>query len=93
MARQLTPQHEELIDRIAASGEYADIDDVITEALSLLDAHGQRLRWLRAQMATAEEQVKRGEVVELTDEVLDELDREVDERLQRGETPSTDAFP
>jgi hypothetical protein len=50
------------------------IDEAVTD--------GQRLQWLRAKMATAEEQVRRGEVVELTDELLEELDREVDGRLR-----------
>jgi putative addiction module CopG family antidote len=93
MPRQLTPQHEALIDRIVASGQYSDGDEVITEALRLLDAHDQRVNWLRSKMATAEEQVKRGEVVEFTDQFLDELDREVDERLRRGDRPSPDVCP
>jgi Arc/MetJ-type ribon-helix-helix transcriptional regulator len=93
MPRQLSPQHEALIDRIAAAGHYTDVDDVITEALRLLDAHDRQVRWLRSKMATAAIQVERGEVVEFTDDFLDELDREVDERMRRGDTPGSDVCP
>lgn len=53
----------------------------------------QHVRWLRSKMASAEEQVRRGEVVEFTDQFLDDLDREVDERLRCGDAPSPDVIP
>jgi putative addiction module CopG family antidote len=91
--RQLTPQHEALIDQIVASGQYDDPDQVVTEAPRLLHEQDERQQWLRSKMATAAEHVKRGEVVEFTDELLDEIDREVDERLRRGDSPNPDVCP
>ncbi len=89
----LTPQLEALVRQKVETGLYNNASEVVREALRLLDERDQRQSWLRSKMATAEEQVKRGEVVEFTDELLDELDREVDERLRRGDTPSPDVCP
>ena len=95
MSLQLTSQLEAKIEEIMAAGDYPDPEAVLIDALSLLEERErpQQLEWLRAKMASAAEQVKRGEVVEFTDEFLEELDREVDERLRRGDLPSSYVCP
>jgi antitoxin ParD1/3/4 len=93
MTVTLPPQLEVLVRQKVESGLYSDSETVVREALRLLDARDRRVDWLRSKMITAEEQVKRGEVVEFTDEFLNELDREVDERLLRGDAPSPDVCP
>jgi antitoxin ParD1/3/4 len=93
MSIELTPQTEALIRQKVASGRYASADEAIATAVRLLDEHDRRMDWLRSKMASAAEQVKHGDVVELTDAFLAELDREVDERLRRGDTPSPDVCP
>lgn len=79
----LTPQLEQLIQRKVESGSYNNASDVVREALRLLDARDQELSWPRQKMADAAEQVRRGEVVEVTDTFWDDLDREVDARIAR----------
>lgn len=89
----LTPKLEELIQNKVESGYYNNASEVVREALRLLETRDRRLTWLRAQMADSLEQVQRGEVYEVTDEFWADLDREVDERLARGEVPNPDVCP
>ena len=89
----LTPKLEELIQQKVESGYYNNASEVVREALRLLETRDQQLSWLRAKMAESEEQVRRGEVYEDTDEFWEALDREVDERLARGDVPSPDVCP
>lgn len=67
--------------------------DVVSEALWLLETRDRDDAWLRQKMADAGEQVRRGEMVEMTDTFWDDLDREVDERIARGHVPSPDVCP
>lgn len=66
---------------------------VVEQALRLLETRDRQLTWLRAQMADSLEQVQRGEVYEDNDEFWADLDREVDERLSRGEVANPDVCP
>lgn len=89
----LTPKLEELIQDKVESGYYNNASEVVREALRLLETRDRQLTWLRAQMADSLEQVQRGEVYEDTDEFWADLDREVDERLSRGEVANPDVCP
>ena len=89
MPRQLTPDHEALVERLAASGAYGDADHVIGEALRLLDDRF-RLQQLRAKLQVG---LASGEGIELTPEYMDRLEREAEEAYQRGEQPNPDACP
>jgi antitoxin ParD1/3/4 len=89
----LTPQLEALVRPKVETGLYRNASEVVHEALLLLDLRDRRISWLRSKMATAQEQVKRGQVIEFSHEFLVELDRDVEDRLRRGDTPSPDVCP
>lgn len=89
----LTPQLENLIRQKVATGRYNNASEVVREALRLLDDQDQHDAWLRSKIAVAEQQVRDGHVVEDSDAFWDELDREVDERMRRGDQPNPDVCP
>lgn len=77
--------HATIRQRVA-SGDYGDETAVIRAALAALDARNhERLRVLRAKVAAGFAEAERGEVVEWTPELMDELEREADEMDRRGE--------
>jgi hypothetical protein len=59
----------------------------------LLQDEADRLQHLRALLAIGLEQADRGELIELTPEFLDEINREVDERFSRDKMPNPDVGP
>jgi antitoxin ParD1/3/4 len=65
---------------------------VVREALRLLEER-DRLARLRAAIAVGDAQIARGEGIPYTPELLVELDREVDERVRRGDRPNPDVWP
>ncbi len=88
MTVTLTPQLEALIQQKVAGGSYQTADDVIAEALTLLDERDRRRRLLAA-LAEGEQ----GDGIPFTPELLEEIDREGDERLRRGDKPGPDVRP
>lgn len=78
MARQLTPQHEALVERIIAAGHYTDGDQVIGVALRLLEERAGRRDRLRASIAEGLAAIERGEGIEFTSELMDEIEREAE---------------
>jgi antitoxin ParD1/3/4 len=84
MPRQLTPQHEAVVDRIVASGRYDDPDQVIDEALHLLEERQQRLESLRAELQIGLDQEARGELIDWTPDFMEQLMQEADERSRLG---------
>ena len=93
MVIDLTPETVALIEGKIARGRYDSADAAITAALRLLDARDRHHDWLRGKMADAAGQVARGDVIEFTDALLDDLDREIDERVRRGDVPNPDVCP
>jgi antitoxin ParD1/3/4 len=89
----LTPHLEDFIRQKVETGRYNNASEVVREALRLLDDQDRQLAWFRTKMADAEAQVRSGQVHEDTDEFWEELDREVDERLARGDQPNPDVCP
>lgn len=92
MGIQLTPHAAALIQEKVDSGRYASADEVVRAAIRLLDER-DRLQHLRSLLAVGLEQADRGELLEFTPELLDDIDREVEERFRRGEQPSPDVCP
>lgn len=90
MPRQLTPEHEAVVERIVSSGQYDDAEQAIGEALRLLEARGRQLRWLRAELAIGEEQERRGELIDFTPERLEQIKRQALENARQGK-PIKDA--
>jgi antitoxin ParD1/3/4 len=74
------------------SGCYASATDVVGEALRLLDER-DRLEHLRSLLAVGLEQSRRGETVEFTPQLIEELGRRAMERYCRGEEPDPDVCP
>src|SRR5215212_2482999 len=88
----LTPELEAMIRQQVDSGRYNNASEVVREALRLLDEH-QRLQHLRSLLAVGLEQAQRGELVEFTPELFEDIDRRVEERFLRGEEPDPDVCP
>jgi antitoxin ParD1/3/4 len=75
----LTPQLEALIRERVASGLYTNASEVVREALNLL-AERDRLEHLRTLLAVGLEDERRGDLVEFTPELLDDIYRRAVER-------------
>jgi len=88
----LTPELEAMIQQQVDSGRYNNASEVVREALQLLDER-DRLEHLRSLVLVGLEQAQRGELVEFTPELFEEIDRRVEERLLRGEEPDPDVCP
>lgn len=92
MQVQLTPQIESIIKELVETGEYHDQDEVITEAILLLEDE-RKLRALRADLAEAEEEIARGDYVEWTPALRAELQREARQMVAEGRKPNPDVCP
>jgi antitoxin ParD1/3/4 len=93
MSIRLPPDVEASIRRKVQRGQFPDEGEVVREAIRLLDERESQLDVLRAKIRVGLDQLDRGEGIEMTPEAWDELDREVDERLRRGDAPSPDVCP
>jgi antitoxin ParD1/3/4 len=90
MAHYFTTEQEAIVERILATGEYADADEVVTQALLLLEERDRRRRWLRAELQIGIDQAERGELIEWTPQFMDDILREAEEGLEHGK-PIRDA--
>ena len=87
MSVQLTDEVETIIREKVESGLYPSADEVLREALRLLDEQ-DRLRWLRAAIAEGEV----GEAVEYTPERREHIRQNAIRRFRAGEQPSPDVL-
>jgi putative addiction module CopG family antidote len=92
MSITLTPQVEALVRQKMADGKYGSESDMIEHALEALDER-ERASHLRTLLQSGIDQADRGEVTRITDTFWDELDRDVDRRLLRGESPRPEVCP
>ena len=93
MAIQLPADVEVRIRDMIESGSFPDADDVMREALRLLEEEERQLDVLRAKLRSARDQLDRGEGIPLTPELLAEISCEAEERFRRGERPNPDVCP
>ena len=93
MATQISPKLEQRIAALVATGDFSDADDVLTQAVKLLESRRERLEWLRAAIAEPDAQPEFGGAVLFSSELMDELERESEEAFLRGEQPSPDVCP
>jgi antitoxin ParD1/3/4 len=93
MTVTLTAQLSNEVQRWVDTGEYSDADAVMRDALSLLKERRAQLDALRAKLQVGIDQLDRGEGVLYSPQLLEEIDRDVDERLRRGEQPNPDVCP
>jgi antitoxin ParD1/3/4 len=92
MAVSLTPQLEAMIRQRVESGRYSDASEVVQEALRLLEER-EELDRLRSLIAVGMEQSHRGDVVEFTPELMEDIKKRSHERFLRGEEPDPDVCP
>jgi antitoxin ParD1/3/4 len=83
MTVTLTPRLEALISEMLATGRYADADDVLEQGVRLLEERERRRR-LRESVAEGFAAIERGEGVELTSDLWEEIEREADEADRQG---------
>jgi antitoxin ParD1/3/4 len=88
MSIRLPHDVEDSIRRKVQRGQFSDEGEVVREAIRLLDEREAQFDALRAEVRVGLDELDRGEGIELTPEVWDEIDREVDERMN----PSRDRF-
>jgi antitoxin ParD1/3/4 len=92
----LTPELEAKIHERVASGRYNNASEVVRDALRHLEkfeeAHARK-EHLRSLLAIGLEQARRGELIEWTPELMDEIARRAEERFLRGEEPDPDVCP
>ncbi len=82
-------QSATLIRQRLESGPYPDAAAVVHEALRLLDER-DRVQALRAELQVGLDQIDRGETVDFTLELLDELASEAEQNARAGK-PVRDA--
>lgn len=92
MSVALPPELEAKIRERVDSGRYGDASEVIGDAMRLLEER-ERSEHLNALLAIGLEQAKRGELVDFTPELFEEIDRRVDEMIRRGVNPDPDVCP
>lgn len=93
MVIQIPADLDEQMYRKVESGQYDDPTAVLRAPMRLLDSRDQRLARLRASVAEGLAAIERGEGIEWTPELMDELEREADERIRLGLQPKPDVCP
>ncbi|MGH2530703.1 MAG: ribbon-helix-helix domain-containing protein [Thermomicrobiales bacterium] len=92
MSVTLSPQIEAAIRRKVERGLYASTDEAVATAFHLLDEH-DRHALLKAALAVGQAQIARGEGIELTPELWDDIEREADEADRQGLPLNPDVCP
>src|SRR3954467_5664506 len=88
----LTPQLEAMIRQRVESGRYNNASEVVREALRLLEEHEQVVHLL-SLLAVGLEDERRGDLIDYTPELMDDIYREAEELFRRGEEPDSDVCP
>lgn len=92
MTISLTPSQESLIREKVDTGRYADPTEVVDQALHLLDER-DRLDRLRAALEVGNEQIRRGQVVRWSPELLQQMIQRSEEKARLGIAPNPDVCP
>lgn len=92
MQIQLSPQIESIVKGLLATGDYHDQDEVIAEAVILLEDE-RKLRSLRTSLAEAEGEIAAGDYVVWSPELRAELQREAQQMVSEGRKPHPDVCP
>lgn len=92
MTITLSQGSEAMIQERLESGHYASADEVIEEAVTLLEAR-ERFERLRASLIEADEQTRTGKIMEWTPELRQRLREEAIATANRGVPPDPDVCP
>ena len=93
MAIQLAPDIEASIRQRLEDGNFRNENDVVREAMHLLELREYRRKRLQESVAENLAALERGEGVELTSDLVDELMQEAEDELRRGIGPKPDVCP
>jgi antitoxin ParD1/3/4 len=93
MTVTLTPDAEALVKKKVETGSYSSADDVIHEALRLLDERDAARIRLRAAIAVGDEDLERGNLVDWTPDFFERLKQEADEEDRLGTPIRLDVQP
>jgi antitoxin ParD1/3/4 len=92
MSVTLSPEIETRITTWVEQGRYASVDDALKAAIRLLEEH-DNLQRLKDAIAIGDAQIARGEGIELTSAVWDEIEREADEAERLRLPLRSDVYP
>lgn len=92
MATRIDPHTEYLIEEMVSSGRYANAAEVVEQAVRLL-SHRDRKQRLIASIKEAVASVERGEGVELTDDLWNDIHRKAEEAERAGRPLRRDVLP
>ncbi len=92
MSIRIAPEDQTLIKELVEAGKYADTAEVIHEALSALEARARLVR-LREIVDEADAEVARGDVVEWTPDLMNQLRAGAREMLRLGKPIDPDVYP
>lgn len=93
MTIQLPADVEASIRQQVERGRFPDAAEVVRAAMRLLDDQERQLASLRAKLLVGLDQLDRGEGVEWTPALREQLRQEADEMYRRGERPDPDGCP
>ena len=93
MVIQLSPNLEKKIAALVASGHFADANEVVDTAVQLLEGQERKTQLLRNLLQIGFEQEERGELIEYTPGLMDELAEESERRFLAGEIASPVVCP
>lgn len=83
----------EFVQEQVATGRYASASDVLRAGLRLLEHEEAKLEQLRHLINESEADYRSGNVIEVNEAYWEKLDREVDERVKRGDRPAPHVGP
>ena len=89
----LTPELDAMIREKVESGLYSNTSEVVREALRLMQQRDEKEERLRAALAIGIKDFKRGNVVEWTPKLMDEIWREGKAAFEAGEPFDPDVWP
>jgi antitoxin ParD1/3/4 len=92
MTVTLTPQTEALIRQKIESGRFNDATEVVEEAVRQMDER-DRIERLRVSLATADEQIDRGEGLDWSPDLLERMILKANENARAGKPVRDDVKP
>jgi antitoxin ParD1/3/4 len=93
MSTAYPPDIEATINKLVESGRYSDPIDALREAVRLLEERERQREALLAKLQVGIDQANRGELIEWTPELREEIKQSARRRAKLGEKPNPDVCP